>query len=362
MNVGMIGGGSWADRHLKSWRKAGYPVVAIYNRTRARAERLAAQFDIANVCDEWQTIVKRSDIDVISISMPHNMHHAITMAAIENGKHVYCEKPLAMNFAQAHDMWAGAKEAGVKTGMQYNPRVDPAMRVMRELITQGHIGDVNHVDLHMASDFCADPNLPMMWRFEQAVAGTGALGDMGTYMIDLARWFIGEFESVSAMMTTRITERPIAPENFDMFENLAYARDNRNADVVPERQRTGTVDNDDETVFLAKFDSGATGIIKASRIHNDAKLVIHGSHGVLLRNSEGKIMCKRTGDSQFTELTVPERDRDETIASHFVNNIENDADNGPNFYDGMQNMAVIDAVVRSDLERRWVDIEEITKS
>ena len=360
MNVGMIGGGSWADRHLKSWRKANYPVLAIYNRTRARSERLATEFNIPDVHDDWQSIVARADIDVISISMPHNMHHAITIAAIENGKHVYCEKPLAMSYQEAYEMWSRAKLAGVKSGMQYNPRTDPAMIKLQQMIEDGHIGTVNHVDLHMASDFCADPNLPMMWRFEKAVAGTGALGDMGTYMIDLARWFVGEFEYVSGMMTTRITERPIVRQNFNMFENLAYARDNRMVDRSPESTAMGAVDNEDETIFLARFASGATGTIKASRIHNDAKLQIHGSLGILRRDASGKIISKLRGETNFTEVDIPERDPDETIASHFVRNLEGDTDEGPTFYDGMQNMAVIDAVVRSNADQRWVDIEEIT--
>jgi predicted dehydrogenase len=360
MKVGMIGGGSWADRHLKSWRIAGYETVGIYNRTRARSEKLAQEFDIPDIYENWEPLVAREDVDVISISMPHNMHYDIALAAIDHGKHVYCEKPLAMNYTQAREMWSRSQSAGVKTGMQYNPRVDPAMIKLRELITSGHIGDITHVDLHMASDFCADPNLPMMWRFEKAVAGTGALGDMGTYMIDLARWFLGEFEAVSGMMTTRITERPIAPENFDMFENLAYARDNRRNNQTPQTAQTGVVDNEDETVFLARFEAGATGIIKASRIHNDGKLKIHGSEGTLERDSaSGKIVSKLRAEREPTEVDVPARDPNETIASHFVRNLADDGDEGPTFYDGMKNMAVIDAVVRSAAERRWVELAEV---
>ena len=105
LRIGMIGGGSWADRHLRSYQKGGAEVVVIYNRTRERADKLAEEFGIPDVSLEAESIIERDDIDAVSISMPHNMHFDLSLKAIEAGKHVYCEKPLAMDYPQAREMW-----------------------------------------------------------------------------------------------------------------------------------------------------------------------------------------------------------------------------------------------------------------
>ena len=119
----------------------------------------------------------------------------------------------------------------------------------------GYIGEVRHVELNMASDFCADPSFPMMWRMERSVAGSGALGDMGTYIIDMARWLVGEFVEVSGVLKTYITERPRVAGNPDFFETIAFA----NSKDAPLTGEMVKVDNDDEALFLAAFEGGTTG-------------------------------------------------------------------------------------------------------
>lgn len=355
MRVAMIGAGSWSSRHVEAWQACGAEIAILYNRTRPRADRLAEKYGIDQVTQDWREAINRTDVDVVSVSMPNNMHYELCMAGIEAGKHVYCEKPLAMNFVEAKTMWAAALDKGVKTGMQFNPRYDPAWLKIKELLDGGYIGDLRHVELNFATDAFANPSLPMMWRFDYSVSGTGALGDLGVYMIDLARWIVGEFQSVSGMLRTYVAERKVIPDEYDMFEVFAMGRKG-NAPLTGE---TALVDNDDEAIFLAKFENGATGQIKASRVNADPVTKFLGSEGVLMRNPQTmQLVVKRSDEKEFSKVEVPSPDSYLNIVRHMYDNVMNDTDVGPNFYDGKQQQAVIDAVVRSDAERRWVDLSE----
>ena len=355
MNVAMIGAGSWSSRHVEAWQACGANITVLYNRTRPRAERLAKEYGIAEITQDWREAINRPDIDIVSVSMPNNLHYEISMAAIEAGKHVFCEKPLAMNFVEAKAMWVAARDKGIKTGMQFNPRYDPGWLKIKDLIKSGYIGDLRHLELNFATDAFAHPSLPLMWRFDYSVSGTGALGDLGVYMIDIARWIAGDFQSVSGMLRTYVSERQVIPDEYDMFEVFAMGRKG-NAPITGE---TALVDNDDEAIFLAKFENGATGQIKASRVNADPVTKFLGSEGVLMRNPHTmQLVAKRIGEKEFSEIDVPPADSHLNIVRHMYDNIINDTDLGPNFYDGKQQQAVIDAVVRSDAERRWVDVSE----
>lgn len=356
MNVGMLGGGSWARRHLEGWQKsAATTTVAIYNRTESRARKLADEFDIPMVTTDPYEIIGRDDIDIISISMPHHMHAELSNAAVAAGKHVYCEKPLAMSHAEAKDMWQRARDAGVKTGMQFNPRSDPLMGKIKTLIDEGYLGNIRHVEMNLASDFCADPGFPMTWRFSKAIAGTGALGDMGVYVIDSARWLVGEFATVCGHLRTDITERPVIPDQYDFFEVIALAR----SASAPRTGETAIVDNDDEAVWLARFENGATGQFKASRISGEPRTQLYGSEGTLIRDyQKNRLLGKRLGESKLVEIEVPARDPNETIISQFIRDLQQGTEVGPDYYDGMQDQGVIDAIVRSSEENRWVSLDE----
>ncbi len=353
----MIGGGSWARRHLEGWQKSdATQTVAIYNRTESRARKLADEFDIPVVTTDAHELIGRSDIDIISISMPHNMHAELSNAAVAAGKHVYCEKPLAMSHSEARDMWLRARDAGVKTGMQFNPRSDPIMQKIRSLIDDGYLGKIRHVEMNLASDFCADPAFPMTWRFQKAIAGTGALGDMGVYVIDSARWLVGEFAAVCGQLRTDIVERPVIPDQYDFFEVIAMSR----SDDAPTTGESAIVDNDDEAIWLARFENGATGQFKASRISGEPRTQLYGSEGTLIRDyQKNRLLGKRTGESKLIEIEVPPRDPNETIISQFIRDLHNDTSIGPDYFDGMQDQGVIDAIVMSSDEGRWVCLGEL---
>jgi len=353
LRVGMIGAGSWAKRHLDAWQTCPETeLVAIYNRTTARAQAFADEYAIPDVYGDVESVLQRADIDIVSISMPHNLHHPIAMAAIAAGKHVFCEKPLAMDAQQAREMWSSAQRAGIKTGIQFGHRVSPAAVRMRELIQEGAIGEVQYVEGSTCYDLGSDPAFPLVWRFSKQVAGAGALADLGVYAIDAARWLVGEFTGVSGQIRTWIKHRPLIPDGYTLHQVIdMYKSSGLNLDAD-----MGQVDNDDECLFLASFVNGAQGYFKSSRLYGgEWGIKVYGSRGSL--EWEGnKLLGKQQGEETLSTLEVPALEPAPTIVTQFVTNILNDADLSPTFYDGLQAQEVMDAVIHSAEQERWVSL------
>ena len=364
VRIGIIGMGWMGETHSRAYRQIGDRfrdsgirprLVVCSDSLEQRANEARERFGFERSTTDWQEVIDNPAVEVVNIAAPNGRHLEMVEAAARAGKHIFCEKPLAMNFVEAKAMWAAARDRGIKTGMQFNPRYDPGWLKIKDLIKSGYIGDLRHLELNFATDAFANPSLPMMWRFDYSVSGTGALGDLGVYMIDIARWIAGDFQSVSGMLRTYVSERQVIPDEYDMFEVFAMGRKG-NAPITGE---TALVDNDDEAIFLAKFENGATGQIKASRVNADPVTKFLGSEGVLMRNPHTmQLVAKRIGEKEFSEIDVPPTDSHLNIVRHMYDNIINDTDVGPNFYDGKQQQAVIDAVVRSDAERRWVEVSE----
>ena len=154
LRVGMIGAGSMARHHLHAWSQSdGCQVVAIFNRTRSKAEALAREFGIPRICEDADDLISGEDLDAISISMPHNLHHPLALAAIDAGKHVFCEKPLATDLQDAAEMWKRAREAGVKTGIQLGHRFSPALGRLRVLLRDGYVGQVRRIECSWCFDW-----------------------------------------------------------------------------------------------------------------------------------------------------------------------------------------------------------------
>ena len=355
LRVGMIGAGSWARRHLEAWSvNKDSEVIGIWNRTAERAETLAKEFEIPRVFEDSDSLIQSDDVDIISISMPHNLHHPLSMAAIKAGKHVFCEKPLAMDLREAKEMKEQAEKAGVKTGIQFGHRCDPMMIHLHDLGREGYLGDLQYIELMQCFNFgLLDERLPLTWRLRKSIAGAGALGDLGVYVIDLARWIVGEFSDVCATMKTFIKERPTISDKYNAYEIMQMAEDGN----LPEPAETGIVDNDDECNMLVEFGSGVHGIIRTSRIYGDRSNKICGSRGEIRWNPEdGKLMGMIDEEKEFTEIPVPEVANGRTIVSQFVENIINNTDLPPTFFDGMKAQEVIEAALISIDEKRWVTL------
>lgn len=234
---------------------------------------------------DWRKLILRPDIDAIDITTPSDAHKEIAMAAAQNGKHVFCEKPLALNLSDAREMLECVKKNGVKHQIGFNYRFVPAVQLMKNIIEAGKLGKIRHVRASYLQDYIIDPNFPLVWRLRKEICGSGSLGDLGAHFIDLARFLVGEFKSVAGMQKTFITSRPLVEEMAGLSASAI------------EGAPCGEVDVDDASVFIAEFENGALGVFEATRFaqghKNDLSIEINGDKGSL------KFVFERMNELQF---------------------------------------------------------------
>ncbi|MDP6054352.1 MAG: Gfo/Idh/MocA family oxidoreductase, partial [Candidatus Latescibacteria bacterium] len=259
---------------------AAYPVMkAICGRNEANVSDAAKTFGWQSYETDWKTLIGRDDIHLIDVSTPGDSHAEIAIAAAEAGKHVFCEKPLANNLAEARAMADAVRNAGVKSMVAYNYRRVPAVALAKKLIEEGRIGDIYHWRAVYLQDWIMDPNFPLVWRLQKEKAGSGPHGDLNAHIIDLARYLVGDISEVSGMQETFIKERPIA-EEIDAALGASTGGSNQ----------MGQVTVDDTTLFLARFENGAVGTFEATRFaggrRNGNRFEINGSKGSIAFNLE----------------------------------------------------------------------------
>ncbi|MCY0899838.1 MAG: Gfo/Idh/MocA family oxidoreductase [Firmicutes bacterium] len=229
---------------------------------------------------DWPAVVARPDIDAVDIATPSDMHPAIAIEALRHGKHVFCEKPLANSVKAAEAMVQAARQARTVAMVGFNYRRAPALQLAHQLIESGEIGRVFEVRGLYLQDWAVDPNVPLTWRFREEVAGSGALGDLLTHVIDLTHFLVGDFQDVLALRQTFIDERPM----------LAKAAGEGLGHVGAGREQKGSVTVDDVTAVLAHLRNGAVGVFEATRFatghKNGLQLEIHGERGSLRFNQE----------------------------------------------------------------------------
>ena len=289
LNVGVIGAGFMGKAHSLAY--AGMPMFfwpppALPHRkiiaeiTEDRAEEAARRFGYESHTADWRRVVEDRSIDIVDIATPNNTHPEIAIAALEAGKHVICEKPLASSTEEARTMYEAARKAGVVHMVAFNYRRTPAVALARKFIDEGAIGDILNFRGTYLQDWSADPNSPLSWRFQKDVAGSGALGDIGSHVLDLARYLVGEVVAVNAMLSTYIPYRPIQSGTADQ---LAAAEKLVGVPTAP-------VDVDDEVVTLLRFANGAVGSMEATRNaygrNNFLTFEIHGTTGSIHFNYE----------------------------------------------------------------------------
>jgi predicted dehydrogenase len=217
----MIGYGFMGAAHSYAWRAASMafdlgavPVLGVLcGRDRAAVERRAGRFGFEETATDWRAVVERDDIDVIDVCSPGDTHMAITVAALQSGKHVLVEKPLANSVAEAETMAEAAGSArlsGHRSMVGFNYRRVPALKLARDLVADGRIGELRHVRGAYLQDWLVDPAVPLAWRMRRELAGSGAIGDIGAHVIDLAQFLTGErLSALSARTRTFVTERPL---------------------------------------------------------------------------------------------------------------------------------------------------------
>jgi len=279
LGVGMVGYAFMGRAHSQAWRTVDRVfdlplrprLAAICGRDRAGAESAAGRLGWAAAETDWRALIARDDVQLIDIAAPGSVHAPIAIAALQAGKHVLCEKPLANTLAEAEAMAAAAEAAfpgGARAMVGFNYRRVPALALARTLVGQGRIGQLRHVRAVYLQDWLVDPDSPLTWRMQAEQAGSGALGDLGAHIVDLARFLTGdEITGVSAVSATFVEERPLAGTGTGTGTG------------------TGRVTVDDAVVFSARLASGALGSFEATRYaagrKNGLRIELNGSAGSL---------------------------------------------------------------------------------
>lgn len=289
LNVAMIGGGFMGKAHALAyaampmffWPAPAIPVrKVVVDITDALADEGRRRYGFDEASSDWRTVVNRPDIDVVDIVTPNDSHAPIAIAAAEAGKHIICEKPLARTGAEAKTMLDAVKKAGIIHMVAFNYRRTPAVQLARKYIEEGRIGRILNFRGTYLQDWSADPDSPLSWRFQKKIAGSGSIGDIGTHVVDMARFLVGEIAEVNALVRTYNKTRPVQSGGVD---KLGAAERN----VSAERAE---VDVDDEVVSLLKFADGAIGSLEATRNsygrNNFLTFEIHGTKGSIAFNYE----------------------------------------------------------------------------
>ncbi len=274
IGVGMVGHAFMGAVHSHAWRTAHRffdlpvtPELAVLGgRDLARTKAAAAKFGWASVQTDWRELVNSPDVQIVDVCTPGDTHAEIAIAALEAGKHVLCEKPLANTVEEAEAMTAAAeaaKERGVRSMVAFNYRRVPAVAYARKLVEAGRLGEIRHVRALYLQDWLSDENAPMTWRLRKETAGSGALGDLGAHIVDATQYLVGDLLSgVSAITNTFVTKRP---------------------DETGEKVDDVTVD--DAAVFIGRFGNGALATYEATRFalgrKNGMSVEINGSLGSL---------------------------------------------------------------------------------
>jgi predicted dehydrogenase len=334
------------------------PVLeAICGRDQEATAEAARRFGYRNTYSSWEEMLGNDNVQVLDNGGPNNVHAAPSIAAAEAGKHIICEKPLARTAAEAKPMLEAVQKAGVKHACAFNYRFVPALRLAREMIERGELGQIFHFRAVYLQEWIMDPQFPMVWRLKKDLAGSGALGDLGAHIIDLARFLVGEPTAVSGLTQTFIKERPTDDGGRD------------------------TVDVDDAFVSLVQFANGAIGTLEASRYANGRKnhqrIEINGSKGSIVFDLERLNELEvHLSDSEpgahtqgFRRVLVTEADHpfwkywwphghiigwEHTFVhelTHLLDAIVNDTAVAPyaaDFEDGYRAAVICDAVLESD--------------
>ncbi len=367
LRVGLIGYGFMGKAHSNAWRQAprffdlpaDVQLRTICGRNARAVKKAATAFGWERSATDWQAVVNDPEIDLIDITTPNDSHAEIALAAAAAGKAILCEKPLARDVAEAERMTKAVGKARVVNMVCHNYRRVPALALAREMIAGGELGDrLYHYRARYAQDWIADPKFPLVWRLRRETAGSGSLGDIGSHIIDLGRYLVGEFREVCALRETFVKQRPL-----------------------PGRRGHGKVTVDDAVSVIGRFRNGALATLEATRFapgrKNGLTIEINGSGGSLVFDLEqmNRLQFYRMEDAEgrrgFRDILVTEKSHPymehwwppghligyehsfvHTIAD-FVTAVATRKKVAPNFADGLANQRVLAAIEKSARTGRW---------
>jgi predicted dehydrogenase len=258
IGVGMLGYAFMGKAHTNAFKKLPYMIypppaipvlVAIAGRNKEAVEEAAKRYGYEGYYTDWRKMLENPRVQLFDNGGPNDAHAEPCIAAAQAGKHILCEKPLARNGEEAKSMLEAAEKAMIKHMVAFNYRFVPAIRQAYDLIKNGALGRIYHFRaMYLQEWIMPHYHVPKIWRLDKKTAGSGALGDLGTHIIDLSRFLVGEVKSVSAMTKTFVDERPL-----------------------PDGKGTGKVDVDDAFVACVEFENGALGTLEASRFAGGRK-------------------------------------------------------------------------------------------
>jgi len=373
LNVALIGYAFMGRAHSNAYQQVGrfFPELPISVRRKILVGSSAGP--LAEAAKTWgwdehstdvDAVLRRPDIHIVDIGTPNDSHYDLALRAIRAGKHVLCEKPLAMTVAEARKMQQAAQKAGVRTLIWHNYRRCPAAMTAARLIADGKLGKVQQVRAVYLQDWLTDDKCPWVWRMNRATCGSGAHGDLNAHLIDLTRFLTGlEFDEVVAMDQTFITERRL-----------------------PDGKGKGKVDVDDAFLFLARLSNGATASYEATRVaagrKNYNRIEVNGTRGSLVWNFERMneleffsfddeprvqgfrtVMCMNGDAHPYAGSYWPdghiigyEHTFTNTLRDFLLAVAKNEPFR-PDFRDGVAAQEVLEATLESASRRRWVRVE-----
>src|SRR5688572_11216381 len=304
VRIGLIGTGGMGKAHATAFNNVplvfgndpSRPILEIVADIDAKVlEKWAGEFGFARWTTNWQEIVEDPRVDVVDITTPNSLHAEMAIAAAQAGKHIYCEKPLATTSADAARIVAAVEKSGVISIVGFNYLKNPAQAFAQQLIQAGELGDITLFRGTFDQDFLANPDVPFSWRMDKSLAGTGALGDLGSHTIGFAHFLVGDIAEVCGIDATRIKERTLSSVGSGYAAAAQSGAEKR------------MVENEDITEFLIRFENGAIGSIGTSRIGMGRKIgltyEIQGTQGSLIYNQE------RMNEIKLYRHTDPDREK-----------------------------------------------------
>jgi predicted dehydrogenase len=381
LRIGLIGYKFMGRAHSNAWKKAplffdldSEPILQVVcGRNEGAVKEFAEKWGWKEVETDWKKVIARDDIDIIDIALPQHLHYEIAIEAAMKGKHIFCEKPMAMNSIQAEEMLKVCEENKVIHYLNHNYRRVPAIALAKQIIDEGRIGRIYHWRSAYQQDWITDPSFPLTWQLKKELAQAGPQWDLNSHCVDLSLYLIGKIISVSAMTVNFITERPLAEE-----------RGSGNLKAEATGEGTGTVSVEDAALMHVKFANGAIGSFEATRFANGRKnklsFEIYGSKGSLAFDLE------RMNELQFydeddptdykgfkkilvTEDTHPyvghwwpaghiigyEHTFVHAVAD-FINNLTSKKTIEPNFSTGTEVIKILEAGIKAEKEKREIII------
>ena len=374
LGVGIVGFGFMGKTHSYGYRNfplfydpppAKIGLIGVCTAHRETAQKAAELLGFEVATTDYRELLGRDDIDIINCCTPNKDHYPLLMDAMKAGKHIYCDKPLALDVREAKDIAEASSAAAGKCQMALNYRFLPATLRAKEMVDAGFMGQVFHFRAEYLHAGYIDPNRPMSWRLRKETSGGGALFDLGSHVLDLMYHLLGEYASVSAMCETITKERPVKGKPGEM----------------------GNVEVDDVALLNVRMKSGAFGTIEATRFatgaQDELRFEIHGSKGAMRFNLMDPNWlyvydCEDEagdcgGDRGFKQIECVQRYPKPAVfpapkaspgwlRAHmhslhdFVTHVVNDTPTSPNFAEAAHVHELMDAAYRSSASGSWVDL------